>query len=67
MDTAIGTNNEGLLVFDYDAEDTDIINGANVYNAQNSVFWNNVRDAFPDELRDRYEKLRNGTAGGDEK
>lgn len=38
MDTAIGTNNEGLLVFDYDAEDTDIVDGAYVYNGQKSVF-----------------------------
>ena len=65
MDTAIGTNNEGLLVFNYDAEDTDIINGANVYNGQDSVFWNNLRDAFPDELKKLYADLRSGTAGGD--
>ena len=65
MDTAIGTNNEGLLVFDYDAEDTDIINGANVYNGQLSVFWNNLRDAFKDELRQLYLELRSGAAGGD--
>lgn len=67
MDTAIGTNNEGLLVFDYDAEDTDIVNGANVYNAQASTFWNNLRDAFPDKLKKLYADLRSGNAGGDEK
>lgn len=67
MDTAIGTNNEGLLVFDYDAEDTDIINGAYVYNGQQSVFWNNLRDAFKTELADRYNKLRSGNAGGEKK
>lgn len=58
MDTALGINNEGLLVFDYDAEDTDLVNGANVYNGQASTFWNNIRDAFPTELRDMYTKLR---------
>ena len=65
MDTAIGTNNEGLLVFNYDAEDTDIVNGANVYNGQESVFWNNLRDAFPAELKKLYADLRSGNAGGD--
>jgi len=67
MDTAIGTNNEGLLVFNYDAEDTDIVNGANVYNGQASVFWNNLRDAFPTELKQLYRDLRSGAAGGDMK
>ena len=66
MDTAIGTNNEGLLVFDYDAEDTDTVDGAYVYNGQKSVFWNNLRDAFPNELKSLYANLRSGNAGGDE-
>lgn len=66
MDTAIGTNNEGLLVFDYDAEDTDMVDGAYVYNGQQSVFWNNLRDAFPNELKALYANLRSGNAGGDE-
>ena len=65
LDTAIGTNNEGLLVFNYDAEDTDIVNGANVYNGQDSVYWNNVRDAFGPELKALYAQLRSGNAGGD--
>lgn len=65
MDTAIGTNNEGLLVFNYDAEDTDQVNGANVYNGQASVFWNNLRDAFGKELKELYASLRAGNAGGD--
>lgn len=62
MDTGIGTNNEGLLVFNYDAEDTDIINGAYVYNGQTSVFWNNIRDAFGSELKTLYGALRSGSA-----
>jgi len=65
MDTAIGTNNEGLLVFNYDAEDTDIVGGMNVYNGQDSTFWNNLRDAFPNELKALYADLRSGNAGGD--
>ena len=31
MDTAIGINNEGALVFDYDIEDTDKVNNENVF------------------------------------
>lgn len=58
MDTAIGTNNEGLLVFDYNLEDTDTVNGANVYNGQDSVLYINLRDAFPDEIEEMYGKLR---------
>lgn len=59
MDTAMGINNEGKLVFDYDLEDTDKVGTADVYNAQGSVLWNNVRDAFPTELAAMYVDLRN--------
>ena len=59
MDTAIGTNNEGSLVFGYGLEDTDhLIGGANIFNGQNSVLWNNLRDAFPTEIRQMYQTLR---------
>lgn len=59
MDTAIGTNNEGSLVFDSSLEDTDhLAGGANVYNGQASVLWNNVRDAYPTELAQMYKNLR---------
>lgn len=58
MDTAIGINNEGALVFDYDLEDYDKVNGANVFNGQDSVLWKNVRDAYPNELQAMYSSLR---------
>ena len=59
FDTAIGINNEGSLVFGYELEDTDHIEGgANVFNGQGSVVWNNVRDAFGDELAAMYKTLR---------
>ena len=64
MDTALGINNEGLLVFNYDREDTDLQEGAFIYNGQDSVFWNNVRDAFPSELRAMYERLRTVNSSG---
>ena len=62
MDTAIGINNEGQLVFDYDLEDTDRVNNSNVFNGQESVLWCNIRDAFAEELAEMYADLRNGTA-----
>lgn len=62
MDTAIGINNEGKLAFGYELEDTDLVNGAQVYTGQQSVFWNNIRDAFPDELMEMYQELR--SSGG---
>jgi len=58
FDSAIGINNEGELVFDYSLEDTDTVDGANVYNGQNSVMWCNLRDAFPGELASMYQSLR---------
>lgn len=61
FDTALGINNEGKLVFDYDLEDTDIIDGSLVYNGQESVMWNNIRDAFGTEIKDMYTTLRSGS------
>jgi hypothetical protein len=59
MDTAIGINNEGALTFGYQLEDIDkTTTGADVYNGQNSVLWNNVREAFKDELMTMYQELR---------
>ena len=59
MDTAIGTNNEGSLVFGYGLEDTDhLTGGANIFNGQDSVLWCNVRDAYPTEIRQMYQTLR---------
>lgn len=59
MDTAIGINNEGALTFGYMLEDTDKTStGADVYNGQDSVLWNNVREAFKDELMEMYKELR---------
>ena len=59
MDTAIGINNEGSLVFSYNLEDTDHTQGgADVFNGQQSVLWNNLRDTFGPELRQMYQSLR---------
>ena len=58
MDTALGTNNEGSLVFGYGLEDTDTIGGADVFNGQDSVLWCNIRDAYPTEIARMYLQLR---------
>jgi len=59
MDTAMGINNEGALTFGYELEDTDLTpEGKLVYNGQESVFWNNLRDTFGEELKAMYQKLR---------
>lgn len=69
MDTALGTNNSGVLMFSPYLEDTDTVDsvisggdsgGSNapVYNAQDSVFWNNLRDAFRGERTQMYRSLR---------
>lgn len=61
MDTAIGINNEGKLTIEYDLEDTDDLNGGNVFNGQKSVLWCNIRDTFADEIKEMYAALRNGS------
>lgn len=59
MDTAMGINNEGSLAFGYELEDTDhTASGADVYNGQKSVFWNNLRDTYGAEIKAMYQKLR---------
>lgn len=62
MDTAIGIDNTGNLLFEYDAEDTDIVNGATVFSGQASILWKNVRDAFGAELKTMYSNLRSDAA-----
>ena len=59
FDTALGINNEGALTFSYNLEDTDyLIGGADVYNGQESVIWNNMREAFGKEIKEMYQRLR---------
>lgn len=64
FDTALGINNEGQLVFDYDLEDTDTVGGHNVFNGQASVLWCNIRDAFASDIKTMYQTLRSGTVFG---
>lgn len=71
MDTGIGINNEGLLVFDYSLEDTEALKGSQVvpigtsgstpvYNGAASVMWNNLRKTFSNEINAAYTELRTG-------
>ncbi len=58
-DTAIGTNNEGSLVFSYELEDIDqTSSGADVFNGQQSTLWVNLRQAYFDDMRTMYQQLR---------
>ena len=58
MDTALGINNEGKLVFNYNLEDTDKVDGADVFNGQESVMWCNLREMFDGEIGQMYSELR---------
>lgn len=63
MDTAIGINNSGLLVFSYNLEDTDLQQGGEfIFNGQDSVMWTNLRDAFGNEIKAMYQQLRSSGA-----
>lgn len=82
MDTGIGINNEGLLVFDYSLEDDEALVGSKVYkigaedcpedavdvfNGAKSVIWNNLRKTFKNEISTAYNDLRStATFGYDE-
>ena len=50
-DTALGIDNVGKLKFGYWLEDTDKVNGQDVYNGQQSVLWNNVRKVFGEDIK----------------
>lgn len=59
FDTALGINNEGALTFSYNLEDIDQIEGgANVFNGQQSVLWQNMRAAFYEDIKAMYQTLR---------
>ena len=59
MDTAIGINNEGALVFSYNLEDIDTVGGgSDVYNGQQSVLWKNLRATYFEEIKEMWKNLR---------
>lgn len=58
FDTALGIDNVGGLAYGYNLEDTDTIRGQEVFNGSQSVFWNNLRDMYGDDIRAMYKQLR---------
>lgn len=65
MDTAIGINNEGDLVFSYSLEDIDHTeSGAEIFNGQETVLWVNLRNEpkFYAMIEKMYQDLR--SSGG---
>ncbi|MBR0411049.1 MAG: hypothetical protein IJI25_08625, partial [Eubacterium sp.] len=58
MDTGLGTNNEGTLSYGYSLEDTDTVDGADVFNGQHSVLWCNLRDTKRAAIVNMYQTLR---------
>ncbi len=54
MDTCYGLNNEGVLNFGYGLEQHD----KDIYNGENSLFWNNFEECYPQEIKDTYLSLR---------
>lgn len=51
-DTALGIDNLGRLKFGYELEDTDQVNGNNVFNGAPSTLWLNVKACFQSQLAD---------------
>lgn len=47
------------MQFDFYHEDTDTVDGGNVYNGQDSVLWVKFREAFAEEIKTCYQELRN--------
>ena len=59
MDSALGINNEGELVYGYHLEDTG--EDGDVFTGQDSVLWNNFRDCFQSEISEMYLQIRGQT------
>lgn len=58
-DSTLGIDNKGKLAFDYYLEDIDYTAaGEPIFNGQNSVLWVNLRQAFADEIKAEYRRLR---------
>lgn len=57
-DTCLGINNEGLIAFDFDIEDQDVIGNQNVFNGANSELWKLVKAAYATEIQSLYQTIR---------
>jgi len=57
-DTCLGINNEGVNVFSFDVETGDRIGTKSVWNADDSELWKLVSQAFPNEIKAMYQRIR---------
>jgi hypothetical protein len=58
MDTALGTDNDGDMVYRYGYEDTDVdAEGVEIFRESDSTFFCRVRDLFASELATKYNDL----------
>jgi hypothetical protein len=55
MDTMLGINNVGFNKFNYDIED---LEENKVFNAYDSVLWNNFREVFQEDIAKKYNEMR---------
>jgi hypothetical protein len=64
MDTILGLNNQGDLVYEYNVEYHDILSEDNllgsqaVFNGEDSLLWKNFEVAFASEIEELYNELR---------
>ncbi|RGN33876.1 CotH kinase family protein [Bacteroides oleiciplenus] len=61
-DTVCGINNEGAIAFGYEVEYHDIVGSGNVFNGEQSVLWNNVEQAYLNEIAAMYQLMRSSGA-----
>ncbi|KAA5403158.1 CotH kinase family protein [Bacteroides cellulosilyticus] len=61
-DTVCGINNEGAIAFGYEVEYHDIVGSGNAFNGEQSVLWNNVEQAYPNEIAAMYQLMRSSGA-----
>lgn len=58
MDTALGTDNDGDMVYRYGYEDTDVdADGVEIFRESDSTFFCRLRDIFASELATKYRDL----------
>lgn len=61
-DTVCGINNEGAIAFGYEVEYHDIVGSGSAFNGEQSVLWNNVEQAYPNEIAAMYQLMRSSEA-----
>jgi hypothetical protein len=58
MDTALGTDNDGDMVYRYGYEDTDVdADGVEIFRESDSTFFCRLRDIYASELATKYRDL----------